>query len=313
MKLDVIIPCYNEEGNLRLLNKTLMECLDGIDYNLIYVNDGSRDNTYKVLEDLYNKNRRVVKVINFSRNFGKDSALFAGLRVSRAKYSVIIDSDMQHNPKYILEMLDFLENNKDYDQVAMVNKERKNDNTIVRFLKRGFYRFINVISDTKFKEDASDFRMFTSSAREAIVSLGEVNRFSKGIFSWIGFNTYYMDYLVEKRHSGESNFNLTRSFRYAFNGIINFSTKPLRLATVTGLITSSVSFIYFVIMIIKTLINGNSVPGYPSIVCLILLLGGINLLAIGIVGEYISKIYIEIKKRPIYITKNTLGFDDNIL
>lgn len=313
MKLDVIIPCYNEEGNLKLLNKTLKETLSKIDYNLIYINDGSIDNTYKVLEEIYEENKLNTKVINFSRNFGKDSAIFAGLRASKAKYSVIIDSDMQQNPKYIIKMLEFLENNQDYDQIAMINNERTNDNKFIRFLKRSFYKFINIISDTKFIENASDFRMFTKNAREAIISLGEINRFSKGIFSWIGFNTYYMEYKVEKRHSGKSNFNLIKSFRYAFNGIINFSTKPLRLATFTGLLTSSISFIYFLIMIIKTLINGNQVPGYPSIICLILLLGGINLLAIGIVGEYISKIYLEIKKRPIYITKNTLGFDENIL
>lgn len=313
MKLDVIIPCYNEEGNLKLLNKSLINVLDKIDYNLIYVNDGSIDGTYNVLESIYSDNKDRTKIINFSRNFGKDAAIYAGLKASKALYSVIIDSDMQQNPKYILEMLDFLENNPDYDQVSMINSERKNDNSFVRFLKRGFYNFINLISDTKFKRDASDFRMFNKNAREAILSLGEINRFSKGIFSWIGFNTKYMEYQVEDRYSGKSKFNLIKSFKYAFNGIINFSTKPLRMATIFGLLTSTGSFIYFIVMFIHTLISGNDVPGYPSIICLILLLGGINLLAIGIVGEYISKIYLEIKKRPIYITKNTLGFDDNIL
>ena len=183
----------------------------------------------------------------------------------------------------------------------------------MKTLKKIFYKFINLISDTNFKEDASDFRMFSKSAKEAVLNLGEINRFSKGIFSWIGFKTKYLEYKVEKRYSGTSKFNLTNSFRYAFNGIVNFSTKPLRLATVTGLLTSTISFIYFIVMILETLIRGNNVPGYPSIICLILILGGINLLAIGIVGEYISKIYLEIKKRPIYITKNTLGFDEDVL
>ena len=155
--------------------------------------------------------------------------------------------------------------------------------------------------------------MFTINAKEAILNLGEINRFSKGIFSWIGFKTKYLEYKVEKRYSGKSNYNLTNSFKYAFNGIINFSTKPLRMATITGLLTSSISFIYFIVMLLETLIKGNDVPGYPSIICLILILGGMNLLAIGIVGEYISKIYLEIKKRPIYITKNTLGFDEDVL
>jgi len=195
----------------------------------------------------------------------------------------------------------------------MINKDRSNDNFFVKTLKKIFYKFINLISDTNFKEDASDFRMFSKSAKEAVLNLGEINRFSKGIFSWIGFKTKYLEYKVEKRYSGTSKFNLTNSFRYAFNGIVNFSTKPLRLATVTGLLTSTISFIYFIVMILETLIRGNNVPGYPSIICLILILGGINLLAIGIVGEYISKIYLEIKKRPIYITKNTLGFDEDVL
>ena len=239
--------------------------------------------------------------------------MYAGMRYSTSKYCAIIDSDMQQNPKYLLQMLNFLENNPDYDQVSMINKDRSNDNFFVKTLKKIFYKFINLISDTNFKEDASDFRMFSKSAKEAVLNLGEINRFSKGIFSWIGFKTKYLEYKVEKRYSGTSKFNLTNSFRYAFNGIVNFSTKPLRLATVTGLLTSTISFIYFIVMILETLIRGNNVPGYPSIICLILILGGINLLAIGIVGEYISKIYLEIKKRPIYITKNTLCFDEDVL
>lgn len=313
MKLDVIVPCFNEEGNLLLFNETLKKELVNVDYQVIYVNDGSTDNTYNVLKDIYNENKNNTKVINFSRNFGKDAAIYAGMVQSKGKYAAVIDADMQQHPKYLIQMLDFLENNPDYDQVAMVNKERNNDNGLTKVLKRLFYKFINLISDTTFKEDASDFRMFTNVAVKAIINLGEINRFSKGIFSWIGFKTKYMEYKVEKRHSGKSNFNLIKSFKYAFNGIINFSIKPLRLATITGFLTSSIAFIYFIIMIIETLIKGNDVPGYPSIICLILILGGINLMAIGIVGEYIGKIYLEIKKRPIYITKDTLGFDDDIL
>lgn len=313
MKLDVIVPCYNEEGNIILLNDRLKDTLKDISYRIIYVNDGSIDNTYNKLEEIYKQDNEHIKVINFSRNFGKDAAMFAGMKYSNSKYVAIIDSDLQQNPKYLIKMLEFLESNPDYDQVCMVNKERSNDNFINKVLKKLFYKFINLISDTSFTEDASDFRMFSSNAKEAILNLGEINRFSKGIFSWIGFKTKYLEYKVEKRYSGESKFNLSRSFRYAFNGIINFSTKPLRMATITGLLTSSISFIYFIVMILETLIKGNDVPGYPSIICLILILGGINLLAIGIVGEYISKIYLEIKKRPIYITKNTLGFDEDVL
>lgn len=313
MKLDVIVPCYNEEGNILLLNDKLKDTLKDISYRIIYVNDGSIDNTYNKLEEIYKQDNEHIKVINFSRNFGKDAAMFAGMKYSNSKYVAIIDSDLQQNPKYLIKMLEFLESNPDYDQVCMVNKERSNDKFIVRGLKKLFYKFINLISDTNFMEDASDFRMFSSNGKEAILNLGEINRFSKGIFSWIGFKTKYLEYKVEKRYSGESKFNLSKSFKYAFNGIINFSTKPLRMATIIGLLTSSISFIYFIVMLLETLIKGNDVPGYPSIICLILILGGINLLAIGIVGEYISKIYLEIKKRPIYITKNTLGFDEDVL
>ena len=236
MKLDVIIPCYNEEGNILILNDKIKEVLSNINYQIIYVNDGSTDNTYNKLEEIYKQDKEHVKVINFSRNFGKDAAMYAGMKYSTSKYCAIIDSDMQQNPKYLLQMLDFLENNPDYDQVSMINKDRSNDKFLVKALKKIFYKFINLISDTNFKEDASDFRMFSKNAKEAILNLGEINRFSKGIFSWIGFKTKYLEYKVEKRYSGTSKFNLTNSFRYAFNGIINFSTKPLRLATVTGLL-----------------------------------------------------------------------------
>lgn len=312
MKLDIIIPVYNEEGNLKLLNDKINKELNNIDYQIIYVNDGSTDNTYKVLEELYNSSSNI-KVINFARNFGKDAAMYAGMEVSTSSYCAIIDSDLQQNPKYIKKMLEFLESNPDYDQVAMINNERLEENILSRFLKKSFYKFINLISDTKFKENASDFRMFTNVAVKSIISLHESNRFSKGIFSWVGFKTKYMEYKVEKRHSGTTKFSLSKSFRYAFNGIINFSTKPLRLVTITGMITSLSSFIYLLVIFFNTIIKGNDVPGYPSLICLILLLGGINLLAVGIVGEYIAKIYLEIKKRPIYITKNRLGFEDNIL
>ena len=172
---------------------------------------------------------------------------------------------------------------------------------------------MNQLSDTKFHNGASDFRMFRKNVVDAIVSLGENNRFSKGIFSWVGFKTKYLNYEVEDRHSGKSNFNLIKSFKYAWYGIVNFSVKPLKLATIGGILSSSFAFIYLIVILIKTLITGADVPGYPSLICVVLLLGGLNLLAVGILGEYISKMYLEIKRRPIYVAKNTLGFDDDVL
>ena len=313
MKLNVIIPMYNEEGNVALMHKALSDTLKDIKYELIFVNDGSKDKTYDMLNDIYNNDKKHVKVINFSRNFGKDAAIYAGLAHSKAKYTVIVDGDLQQNPRYLIDMMLFLDEHDDYDAVAMVNEERKKEGTFVKLLKNGFYSFMNILSDTKFHKGASDFRMFRRNVVEAILTLPENNRFSKGIFSWVGFKTKYMKYDVEDRHSGKSNFNIKSSFKYAWQGIINFSVKPLKVATVLGTLFSLFSFIYLFIVIIKTLITGADVPGYPSLICVVLLLGGLNLMAVGILGEYISKMYLEIKKRPIYVAKNKLGFEDDIL
>lgn len=310
MKIDIIVPCYNEEGNVELLYQKIEETLKDIKHSIIYINDGSKDQTIIKLKELYNKDNKTIKIINFSRNFGKDAAIYAGLKNSTAKYAVIIDADLQQNPKYILEMYNYLEKNKEYDQVAMINNKRTNDNIIVRLLKRSFYSLMNKISDIKFGENASDFRMFRSNVIESITSLPENNRFSKGIFSWVGYNTSYLEYTVEERHSGKTNFNLKKSFSYAWDGIINFSIKPLKLASIFGSLISLGSFIYLISIIIKALVKGIDVPGYPSLICVVLFLGGLNLLAIGIASEYISRMYLEIKRRPIYLAKEKIGFDD---
>jgi len=313
MKLSVIIPCYNEEGNILNMYGKTSRVLENKDYELIFVNDGSKDDTASKLIEIYNEDKEHVRVINFSRNFGKDAAMYAGLTHSTGKYTAIIDADLQQNPRYLLEMIHYLDKNEDIDQIAMVNRKRK-ENFITRILKWKFYTFINMISDTKFVKGASDFRMFRRTVVDAIGELTENNRFSKGLFSWVGFNTHYMEYNVENRESGKSNFSFFGQWRYAFNGIINFSVKPLRLATFFGGIFALFSLIYLVFILIDTLLYGNPVPGYPTIICAILLLGGLQLMAIGILGEYISRTYIETKKRPVYIAKQKLGFkDDSIL
>ena len=313
MKLSVIIPCYNEEGNVKLMHEKLSSALKDIKYELIFINDGSKDNTYNKLKEEYEKDKTHIKVINFSRNFGKDAAIYAGLSNSKGKYSVIIDGDLQQNPNYLLKMIEFLDNNPEYDQVAMVNKKRPNESLLAKILKSTFYKFINRLSEIKFENGASDFRMLRKEMVKSIISLSENNRFSKGIFAWVGYNTKYLPYEVEDRHSGKTKFNLIKSFKYAINGIINFSVKPLKISTITGFLFSSISFVYLIYILISTIVTGNPVPGYPSLICLILFLGGLNLLAIGIVGEYIAKMYLEVKDRPIYIAKNTLGFEDEIL
>lgn len=313
MKLNVIIPCYNEDGNILIFHEKISEVLKEIKYRLIFINDGSSDKTEEKLVSLYNKDKNHIRIINFSRNFGKEAAMYAGLIHSNAEYTCILDADLQHNPNYLLKMIDILDNNPEYDQVCMINKKRTNEIFLAKILKKLFYKIINKISDTEFKTGASDFRMFRKNVVEAINSLKENNRFSKGIFSWVGFNTKYIPYSVEKRYSGKSKFNIIKSFKYAWHGILNFSIQPLKLATRIGTIISSCSFIYLIYIFIDTLITGSKVPGYPSLICIILLLGGLNLLAIGILGEYISKMYLEVKNRPIYVAKNKIGFDDEIL
>lgn len=309
MKLSIIIPTFNEEGNIKKLFETIGDELKSIKYEVIFINDGSKDNTEQVLNKIYNNNKKIVKIINFSRNFGKDAAIYAGLKNATGEYCSIIDADMQQHPKYLLQMYNFLEENNNYDQVAMVIKKRKK-NFISRIFSKLFYKCINKLSDIHFAEDASDFRMFRSYVKDAIMSLPEKNRFSKGIFNWIGFETKYMEYNVQKRLSGKSKFTFKKSFKYALEGIIGYSTKPLRIATVIGLISSISSFIYLIYIIIKTIIIGSDTPGFATIVCLILFIGGIQLVCIGILGEYLAKTYLEVKNRPIYVSKSEKGFKE---
>lgn len=310
MKLSVIIPSYNEEGNVEKIYNSLSKTLENITYELIYVDDGSKDKTFIELEELYKKDKKHVKVISFSRNFKKEAAIYAGLSHSNGEYTCIIDGDMQQNPKYLLEMLDFLEKNEDYEQVAMVMKKRRVDNFIMKVSKKAFYFLIDKISDVHFESGASDFRMFRRCVLDAILSLPEKNRFSKGIFSWVGFNTKYMEYEVEPRLNGKSSFNFINSLNYAIDGILGFSTKPLRISTYLGMFSSFIAFIYAIIIIIEKLAFGIEVSGYASIICVILFLGGLQLISIGILGEYIAKTYVETKKRPTYIVRKTLGIKD---
>lgn len=312
MKLDIIIPIYNEEGNIDTLYKELTSTLKNIKYNLLFIDDGSKDSSLEKLIHIYNRDNNHVKVISFSRNFGKESAMYAGLKASKAQYACIIDADMQQNPKYIIDMLNFIENNPEYDEIAMVS-DYSNENVTSKFLKKSFYKVMTKMSGQNTVTGASDFRLFKKEVTEALVDMRETNRFSKGLFAWVGFNTYYMNYTVQKRHSGESKFKLARQLSYAKEGIVNFSTKPLKIATILGTIISTISFIYLLQILLDTIIFGKDIPGYASMMCVILLLGGIQLLVLGIIGEYIAKSYVEIKNRPIYITKTKLGFDDDIL
>ncbi len=313
MKLSIIIPACNEEGNIDTIYSNIKSIFGDINFEIIFVDDGSTDKTLSVLEATYRKDPEHVRAISFSRNFGKDAAIYAGLEHASGEYTAIIDADMEQNPSYLLKMLAFLEKNPEYDQVAMTIKKRKAGGALKRFGAKMFYKFINMLSDIKFSNDASDFRMFRTNVREALLSLPEKNRFSKGIFNWVGFNTKLMEYDVGTRTQGTTKFNFKKSVSYAFDGIVGFSIKPLRLATILGMFTSFCGFVYLIYTIVKTIVVGIETPGFATIVCLILLIGGIQLICIGILGEYIAKMFLETKLRPIYIAKKRLGFEEEIL
>jgi glycosyltransferase involved in cell wall biosynthesis len=307
MKLSIIVPCYNEEENVILLYKCIQDSFKAIkDYEIIFVNDGSIDNTLRVLVRIKELSRENVKIINFSKNFGKEPAMYAGLENATGDYIAIIDADMQQDPAILLKMYDFLEQNKNYDSVAAY-QETRSEAKVVAFFKKVFYIVMNRLSDTTFFPGASDFRIFKKTMVKSILSLTEYYRFSKGIFSWVGYNTYYIPYKASKRMSGKSSWSIKKLFKYAWNGIISFSTAPLRIATFIGITSSILSVLYLIIVIVQKILYGISVSGYATIVVLILLLGGLQLFCLGILGEYLARTYVEAKKRPIYIAKEIIS------
>ena len=307
MKLSLVIPCYNEEANIPLFYRTVEETFmhEDFDYEYIFINDGSKDNTYEELKKLAENCNSNIHVLNFSRNFGKESAMFAGLKESTGLYTVIIDVDLQQDPKYILQMMNILDSHKEYDSVAAYQEKRK-EGSVLRGFKRTFYHLINKVSQVEFVDGASDFRLLSRSMVDAIISLPENNRFSKGIFSWVGFHTYYMPYEVHERENGCSSWSFWKLFKYAIEGFVSFTTMPLRIATVLGIVFSFLSFLYLVIVLVEKFSMGIPIPGYATIICLILLIGGVQLLCLGIIGEYLSRTYLESKHRPIFIAKNKI-------
>ncbi len=310
IKLSLVIPCYNEEENIGNLFDEIVTVMtnENVNFEIILVNDGSSDNTMSVMRSLAENTSHCVKVIDFSRNFGKEAGMYAGLSHASGEYTVIVDGDMQQSPKTVMDMLRILEENPDYDCVAAVQKKRR-EGCLISFYKRCFYAIINKAASVRFESGASDFRMMRRPVVDAILSMCEYFRFSKGIFSYVGFNTYYMPYEVRPRGGGKSKFNFFKLLRYAFDGINSFSTMPLKFATVAGVISAIAAFIYLIVVIIQKLTIGIDVPGYATIVVLILLLGGLQLLSIGIIGDYVGKNYVETKKRPVYIVRNIIESD----
>ncbi len=299
--ISLVIPCYNEEKNVSLFYKEC-SCIFNkkkLNVQYIFINDGSRDETFNEIRNLASENKNIVG-ISFSRNFGKESAIYAGLKKSSGKYTCIIDADLQQNPKYVVEMYNYILNNTEYDSVCCYQEKRK-EGFIKSILKKIFYKFINSISDVKFYKNASDFRLFNRKVLNSLLELKEYYRFSKGFFSWIGYKTYYMPYEVENRKYGKTTWSLFSLFRYAVDGIVGFSIRPLKIATFVGIVSFIMSVLYLIIILIQKLFVGISISGYATIVCLILFFGSLQMIFLGIIGEYLGRTYMETKKRAIYI------------
>ncbi len=312
MKLSLVVPCFNEEANVKRffseVNDAFLCSVE--DYEFVFVNDGSKDATYEKLKEIYEENSAYnIQVLSFSRNFGKEAAIYAGLKASKGDYVCIIDADLQQRPEVVLKMLEEIQVDENLDCVAAYQEER-NESALLSNLKSAFYKIINKLAEVDFVNGASDFRLLNRKMVDAVLSMSEYHRFSKGIFSWVGFNTKYIAYEAEEREYGESKWSFLKLFKYAIDGIVAFSTLPLRLSIATGFITAIASVIYLVVVILQKLIEGIDVPGYASIIVLILFLGGMQLFCLGILGEYLAKVYVQTKNRPLYILKEHLGKDD---
>lgn len=307
MKLSLIVPSYNEEENVKSFYEAVKTTFDGqpYEYEIIFVNDGSKDCTLKEMKKLYKEDEDHVRIISFSRNFGKEAAILAGMRRASGDYVTLIDADLQQRPEIARDMVGFLEQHEEFDCVAAYQEKRR-ESHILKLFKKLFYHIMDRTSDVRFVDGASDFRTFRKAMVETIMALPEYFRFSKGIFSWVGYETYYIPYQVEERNAGKSKWNFVSLVRYAIEGFISFSTFPLKIATFLGTLTSGGAILYLIVVIFEKLLYDIDVPGYPTIISLILLIGGIQLLILGIMGEYLSRIYVEGKNRPIYIEKEVL-------
>ena len=310
MKLSIIIPCKNEEGNIVKLHDKITKTLKKIKFETIYIDDGSTDKTLDKLKKLYEKDNKRVKVLSFSRNFKKEAAMLAGLEHATGEYTCIIDADLQQNPKYLLQMYDYLEKNEDCDIVGMYMSNRIDESKILKICKNTFYKVMNRLSEVQLEDAASDFRMFRSNVRNAILNLPEKNRFTKGIFAWIGFNAKYLPYDVEPRGSGKTSFGFKNYLKYAIDGLLAFSYKPLKISTYLGITTLFAFFVYLVILLIQIIWFDLVIKASYIIILLLLLLFGIQFILIGIVGRYVALVNDETKNRPTYIIKTKLGFKE---
>ena len=311
MKLSLVVPCYNEAENVSLFQNAVITAFDGCgyDYEIIFVDDGSRDATMFQLKKIFQEQRCPVKVVSFSRNFGKESAIYAGLKEACGEYVTLIDADLQQRPEIARDMVKILDEQPEYDLVAAY-QDRRGEGKVLSFFKKSFYKIINKLSDVNLHADASDFRTMRRNVADSIIELGEYHRFSKGIFAWVGFNTCFIPYIACERVAGESKWSFGKLFNYAIEGIIGYSTKPLRIATFLGGFTAILAFLYLIIVVLEKLITGIDIPGYATIVVLILFLGSMQLFCIGIIVEYVGRTFEQSKNRPVYIPKEILTYEE---
>lgn len=311
MKLSLVVPCYNEAENVTRFQDAAIAAFDGCgyDFEIVFVDDGSKDATLHNLRKLHREQTCPVKVVSFSRNFGKEAALYAGMGHADGEYICLIDADLQQQPETVRNMVQILDTEPETDVVAAY-QDRRGEGKVLSFFKKCFYSLINRLSDVSLHADASDFRTFRRSVAESILAMGEYHRFSKGIFSWVGYKTQYIPYIACKRVAGETKWSFRKLCNYAIDGIIGFSTRPLRLSVYLGILTAIAAVLYLIVVVLQKLLVGIDVPGYATIIVLILLLGAMQLLCIGIIGEYVGKTFEQSKERPIYIAKEILSYED---
>lgn len=304
-KVSIIVPCYNEEESIPLFYKEIRKVFSKINYKLelIFINDGSKDKTLELIKNLSKKDKEV-NYISLSRNFGKEAAMWAGLKHSTGDYITVMDCDLQDPPALIPEMLRLIKE-EDYDVVGTRRVTRKGEPPIRSFFARMFYKIINKMSKVEMVDGARDYRMMTRQVVDNLLTLKEYNRYSKGLFSFVGFKTKWLEYENIERVAGETKWSFWKLFLYAIEGIVAFTTAPLTMAATFGILFCLVAFIMIIVIIVKTLVYGDHTSGWPSLACIIFMANGIELLCIGVIGEYLSKTYLEVKKRPIYIVKES--------
>lgn len=306
--LSVIVPCYNEEENIRYFYEELLKNEAffkerALNVEIIYVNDGSKDGTLAEIKKLHEEDERV-KLLSFSRNFGKEAAIYAGFRKAAGDYVVMMDADLQDPPSLLPELFGYID--EGYDSVATRRVSRKGEPIIRSFFARKFYKLMNNISKTEIVDGARDYRLMTRAVVDAVLSMGEYNRFSKGIFGWVGYETKWVEFENVERTRGETKWSFWGLVKYSIEGIVAFSTAPLSIASFMGVLFCVLAFILIIVIIVRTSIFGDPTSGWPSLVCIISLISGVQLLCLGIIGQYLSKTYLEVKNRPLYIVKEEI-------